>query len=212
MDKVFGLGLSRTGTTTLGKCFEILGYTVKDNDFNLLKSVKNNNLEPIWDSIERYDSFEDLPWPFIYKEIYKKYPNAKYILTTHLNVDKWLKSYIRHCIYGKHKTKWNAVRHNVVAYGIPYPVNHEVEFKNIYRNHNNEVRKFFKDKDNFIELCWSKGDEWNKLCKFLDKEIPNVPFPHSYKSDWTWFDRLYRIARNNPTKFFPKYNGEDIYE
>jgi len=211
-NKVFGIGLNRTGTTTLGKCLETLGYKVKDNEFYLLKSVRENNLAPIWETIKRYDAFEDFPWPFIYKEVYKRYPDAKYILTTHKDEDTWIRSQIRHAIYGKPKTLWNAVRHNLLAYGYPYPVNHEEEFKEIYRKHNEEVRNFFKDKDSFIELCWMKGDGWEELCEFLGESMPDITFPHAYKSDWTYFDRLYRIAKRNPDKYFPSYNGEDSYE
>ena len=210
--KVFGLGLSRTGTTTLGKCLTILGYTVTDNSFEQLKLVKEGNLDPIWEITNKFDAFEDLPWPFIYKELYKKYPNAKFILTTHKDEETWLKSYIRHCTYGKRKTLWNSVRHNVVAYGIPYPVNHEEEFKKIYKKHNNDVRKFFKNKKNFKELCWMKGDRWEELCSFLGVTIPEKEFPHSYQSDWGYYERYYRIAKKHPDKFFPKYNGEEKYE
>jgi len=209
--KVFGLGMSRTGTTTLGNCLEILGYNVTDNNFELCKDIKNNNYNNLWKVIDKFDAFEDNPYPFVYKEVYKKYPNAKYILTTHIDSKSWLKSYIRHCIYGKRKTLWNSVRHNQILYNIPHPVNNEKEFISLYENHNKKVRNFFKDKDNFIEICWMKGDGWNKLCKFLDKPIPNVPFPHKYKSDWKMYDKTYRIARKHPDKFFPTYNGEEQY-
>ena len=32
-----------------------------------------------------------------------------------------------------------------------------------------------------MNIC-DNGDGWEKLCKFLDKEIPDVDFPHKNKS------------------------------
>ena len=53
------------------------------------------------------------------------------------------------------------------------------EFIHRYETHNAIVREFFKNKNNYIELCWENGDDWNKLCKFLNIEIPSLPFPHA---------------------------------
>ena len=47
--------------------------------------------------------------------------------------------------------------------------------------HNEEVRAYFGDSDDFLEFSIEEGDGWEKLCRFLDKPVPNVPFPHKNK-------------------------------
>ena len=32
-----------------------------------------------------------------------------------------------------------------------------------------------------MNIC-DNGDGWEKLCKFLDKEVPNADFPHNNKT------------------------------
>ena len=48
--------------------------------------------------------------------------------------------------------------------------------------HNKEVREYFKDRPNdllVMNIC--AGDGWEKLCPFLDKNIPAGPFPYMHK-------------------------------
>lgn len=51
-----------------------------------------------------------------------------------------------------------------------------------YIQHNNEVRNFFTFSDRFIELSWDSGDGWEKLCHFLDEDLPNCSFPRANTS------------------------------
>jgi hypothetical protein len=46
-------------------------------------------------------------------------------------------------------------------------------------NRNKEIIDYFKfDNTKLLVMDIIKGDGWEKLCKFLDKPIPNRPFPH----------------------------------
>ena len=85
--KVFGVGWAKTGTTTLGRCFEILGLSHKSQDLNLVR-----NLDQALTVARLYDSFEDWPWPLFYKQLDKRFPGSKFVLTTR-NSNRWLKSY-----------------------------------------------------------------------------------------------------------------------
>jgi hypothetical protein len=56
-------------------------------------------------------------------------------------------------------------------------------FTNFYNNHNQQVIDYFADKpDKLLVICWENKDGWNKLCDFLNKSVPKVPFPHLNKS------------------------------
>ncbi|MGB1249592.1 MAG: sulfotransferase, partial [Candidatus Promineifilaceae bacterium] len=115
--KVFGIGLNKTGTTTLGQCAEILGYRHMGCDRSLLADiVLNQNLDRAFTIIEQFNFFEDWPWPLIYREIDKQFPNSKFILTVRDNEQAWLASLKRHAL----------IRHPLhhsrrLAYGYDYP-------------------------------------------------------------------------------------------
>lgn len=176
--KIFGIGLNKTGTTTLGICGEILGYRHKSCDRNLLEDVMiRNDFEQLQKTVRQYEIFEDWPWPLIYKKLDQLFPDSKYILTTRINANVWLNSLKNHSI-NTHPTK----HFRKLAYGYNFPHRHEQEHIKIYESHNEQARIYFRDRENdFLEVCWENGDDWINLCEFLGKNIPNVPFPHANK-------------------------------
>lgn len=54
--------------------------------------------------------------------------------------------------------------------------------KKVYEEHNELVRKLAVDeKREFLEF--RLGDDWEPLCQFLGKDVPEVIFPHVNDSD-----------------------------
>jgi len=94
--KIFGIGLNKTGTTTLGYCFRELGFNHKSYDLKLLKHYHNNNMDPIFKTVNQFDVFEDWPWPLLYKMLDKKYNNARFILTVRKDPETWYGSLRKH--------------------------------------------------------------------------------------------------------------------
>ena len=177
--RIFGIGLNKTGTSTLGSCGEMLGYRVKGCDKELLQDVRlKNDFTRIREAVENHDLFEDWPWPLIYKELDKMYPGSKFILTVRKNEKKWIES------LKKHSLKTPPDNHcRKLAYDYNYPFGHEKKHLQFYRKHNDEVREYFRGRESdFIELCWENGDGWDKLCPFLGMEVPETPFPHTNKT------------------------------
>jgi hypothetical protein len=45
---------------------------------------------------------------------------------------------------------------------------------------NNEICKLFRNNPRFLtmKICDEGGDGWEKLCNFLEMDIPAVDFPH----------------------------------
>jgi Sulfotransferase domain len=174
-EKVFGIGLGKTGTTTLGRALEILGYDRHVTcDFKLTRAWKEKGLGPIWEVSEHNNNFEDYPWPLIYQDLYEKYPEAKYILTLRPNVDKWYKSLCDHAM------RTGPSEFKKIVYGSYMPHDFEEELKIFYLDHQRNVESFFKENaaEKLLILCWENGDAWEKLCTFLEKPIPRTSFPH----------------------------------
>ena len=88
--KVFGIGLSKTGTTSLARALEILGYNVKDC-LGITKYSKGDISSINETALDTYDALTDTPIPNFYRELDKKYPNSKFILTVR-DMDGWLNS------------------------------------------------------------------------------------------------------------------------
>lgn len=57
--KVFGVGWAKTGTTTLGRCFEILGFRHMGPRLALVDHLADGNLAPIPELAQEFDTFED---------------------------------------------------------------------------------------------------------------------------------------------------------
>ena len=88
--KIFGIGLSKTGTTSLARALEILGYKTRDY-IGVTKYIAGDLSSVDLQEIDANDAFTDTPIPSFYKQLDEKYPNSKFILTTR-NMDDWLRS------------------------------------------------------------------------------------------------------------------------
>ena len=176
--KIFGIGLNKTGTTTLGQCGKILGYRCTSCSQGLLEDIiLNKDFSKIKEVVAQFDLFEDWPWPLIYKELDQMFPGSKFILTTRANEKVWFNS------LKKHSLRTHPTKHcRKLAYGYNFPQRYEQEHIEFYNRHNNNVRKYFREREHsFIELCWENGDGFQELCNFLDKGIPVTALPHTNK-------------------------------
>lgn len=177
--KIFCIGMNKTGTTSIGDALSILGY----RRFGWKPSISSGltlrwhegNIDKFVDISKEYDVFEDIPWPFVYKEMYDLYPNAKFILTERTTTESWLISIQKHISRGQ-----NWVGHYLI-YGSYNPVSDASKYMARYVEHNKEVKDFFKDKPGaLLEMCFERGDGWEKLCPFLGVDsLPSEAFPHS---------------------------------
>lgn len=176
--KIFGIGLNKTGTTTLNRCGKILGYRTTSCNRDLLKDYAlKNDFTQIERVANQFDLFEDWPWALIYKELDLIFPRSKFILTVRKDEHTWINS------LKNHSMKTRPTRHcRKFAYGFNYPHRHEQEHLDFYKRHNDNVRDYFKNRpEDFLEICWENGDGFEKLCNFLGKDIPDVPLPHANK-------------------------------
>jgi hypothetical protein len=144
-----------------------------------LRQLKNGDLNPIFDLIDKNDCFEDWPWPLMYRELYERYKDAKFILTIRRTPDIWYESLC------KHATRKGPTEHRKLAYGHSMPHDYKEHHIQFYSAHNKEVIDFFKKNapDKLLVVCWEDGDGWEEICNFLGKKIPKKPFPHLHNSE-----------------------------
>lgn len=178
--KVFGIGLNKTGTKTLGHSLETLGFKRTSFDLHLLEDISKQRYDRLFNVISSFSAFEDWPYPLVYKEIDINFPGNKFILTKRSSPSKWLQSLMNHSLRTDPE---RGAKSRTLAYGFPYPqINPEAHLK-IYQDHLDTAREYFRGRDNdFLEVCWEDGDDWNQLCNFLQIPKPSQEFPHMNKS------------------------------
>ncbi len=182
--KVLGVGLHKTGTTTLGACLKHFGLKHQAWTAEGFGMWIDNRHEELLKIAEQYDSFEDFPWALMYEQFDREFPGTRFILTRRIDGETWFRSVCNHSKgTGPHEV-------NLHVYGNELPYGQQAEYIAIYENHMKEVRTYFKDRpQDFLEVCWEAGDGWNEICGFLGVDIPDMPFPHCNPSPTT-IDRM----------------------
>jgi Sulfotransferase domain len=182
--KVFGIGLSKTGTSSLQAALEILGYRVSGpNRKPLLKQVRSGNLTGVFAQTVQDDAFCDFPYPLIFRELHLHYgPAAKFVLTTRRSAEVWYESI---CEHARTSQLFGGQR---LTYGFYRPFGRRERYTALYEEHNQAVRTYFRANgatDQLLEVCWDTGDGWAQLCPFLAEPVPDCPFPHRNRNDKT---------------------------
>ncbi len=189
--KIFGIGLSRTATTSLTTALEILGLTA----IHFINPLTYQVID-IEDFLY-YDAFCDSPVSFRFEELYSLFPNAKFIYTER-NLPDWVRSSsnlyrprgfsttkeLQAWLKKNDGGKFEKLYHNFdpiyqKSYGSLYA--DFPDWESAYLAFENRVYDFFSDKPKNkllrINICDEPG--WEKLCGFLNVPVPDVPFPHS---------------------------------
>lgn len=178
---VFGIGLSKTGTTSLDNALDILGYA----PFHLppiAKADAAGNIRSDWPWwVWKHDAMTDLTVAVLHRELRAEFPNAKFIYTRR-DMERWLKS----C--EKHFTQ--ELRDRRIQQGQTYlaplvkafygsEVFEESGFRAAYERHDAEVMALHGADSNFMTYDLTDGQGWAPLCDFLGKPVPDQPFPKS---------------------------------
>ena len=177
MNKVFGIGFHKTGTTTLAQALAHFGYRWCGVRHDLVEPIRRGDLEPVWRVADDHDLVQDNPWPLIYRELDEHYPDSKFILMVR-ETDRWIRSAMNH--FSGRSTpmrEW--------IYGVGDPTGHRELYIEVYERHNREVQEYFADRpDDLLVVNWERGDGRNELCPFLGLEVPDIPMPHANKGQY----------------------------
>lgn len=175
--KIFGVGLSRTGTVTLHNVVQSCGY----------KSV---HYPMPWTNIDEYDAAFDTPVVSKMEELDKKYPNSKFIYSIRPDREDWLRSCAEHLamrpiLPNEHQ---KAVR--ISVYG-DWEFD-EKKWSDSYDRHEHYIRTYFEGRDqDLITVNLFDGDLIDDLYDFLqidESKRNHTEYPHLNSiddlSDW----------------------------
>jgi hypothetical protein len=182
--KVFCVGLTKTGTTSLHHALQALGFTSlhwgPDDEANggtrmyleVLRAKREGRrlLDLIGDGYDAYSDIETLSKSFDLAD--QQYPGSRFILTVR-DLDGWLDSRRRHVernqrqkAEGTYAGVGSSLRIEVVAWRAEW-----VE-------HVGRVRAHFASRpDDLLVMDVTAGDGYERLAPFLGRPVPPTPFP-----------------------------------
>lgn len=191
--KVLGIGISRTGTTSLSKALRRLGYDTIHAPLSIITRV-DGRIALNEDAVMRYEALTDSTVAFMYKELDAAFPGSKFILTVR-DVEKWLVSMRRvRKVYPIMRMIPKAAQLFHEAFGDDYPYDEDAMRAKFHR-HSKEVRAHFEGRNDLLVMDFAAGDGWEKLCRFLGRPVPDAPFPHHNKKTLVTFSNAWDIVR-----------------
>ena len=94
--KIFCIGRNKTGTTSIKRAFQDLGYRVgkEETAFTFMHSYAKRDFRPIIRFCRTAQVFEDIPFSlfYTYQAVDYAYPGSKFILTIRDSADQWVNS------------------------------------------------------------------------------------------------------------------------
>jgi hypothetical protein len=187
--KVFGLGLSRTGTRSLTAALHLLGWDTihYPTDRGALEALMRGDVR--FPHLERYDGMTDITVSPYYEDLDRAYPGSKFVLTVR-DEETWLKSCQNHWHNrpafqegegDEHATHMEIRRFLRAAVYASYEFEPE-RFRRAYRRHVEDVQRYFVDRpEDLLVLRIAGGEGFEKLAPFLGVPVPSQPFPHKGK-------------------------------
>lgn len=197
--KIFCVGRNKTGTTSLMKAFQDLGYVVgEQRQAELLydRHYFTRDFAPIITYCKSAQVFQDVPFscPYLFVALDQAFPGSKFILTVRDDADQWYSSVTRfHAkLWGTQgaiptveqlraatyvRTGW---AYNLLAlYGTtdaePY---HRETLIAHYEKHNAAVRDYFHSRpQDLLEINVSAPDSYRSFVDFLGVGSPFDSFP-----------------------------------
>lgn len=203
--KYFCIGNNKTGTTSLEKAFNDLGFMVGNQRKAelLVEDYFNNDFKRIINYCKTAEVFQDIPFgmPDTYKFLDDAYPNSKFILTIRDDAEQWYNSITKfHAkLFGAGKTPtWDDLknakyvyqgwmyevmskRYNLSELDNPYS-KEKLIFQ--YEKYNQEVINYFinRPKD-LLVINLSDKDAYAKFCEFIGVESKGNSFPWENKTE-----------------------------
>ena len=176
--KVFGVGLPRTGTTSLSAALNALGLPTKH-------VICNQEL------FSEFVGFTDTPIWCDYKLLDSKFPNSCFILLKR-DVESWLDSFENTRMKASFNSDMERRRKGISPspegimnqrcfYQIFQAEVYEREvFRRAFLRHEEEVGAYFSGRNDFLSMELGDPESWPKLVEFLRSKF-ELSFPHRNK-------------------------------
>lgn len=177
---IFGIGLSKTGTTSLNHALEVLGYKAFHMPPITQTTENKINFAPPW-WIWKYDALTDLSAAVLFRTLDAQFPNARFIYTTR-DTEKWLASCQRHFspeLAAMRRVQGNDWMNTLCDAFYGSHLFDEPQYRRAYETHDAAVKKHFQGRSDILEYDLTAGEGWAPLCEFLGHSVPDLAFPRT---------------------------------
>lgn len=194
--KIFNISFHKNGTTSFHELMNISNLksyhdvgSFSKNIMNFNNNIKNNiiitysnkninvhptiklnkfiNYNKLNKLIDKYDTFSDMPFSYLYEYLDKKYPNSLFIYV-YRDTDNWYNS------INNHSKSYSNMRKLIYGYGVASIK--KKKYISLYNSHNKEVTKYFKNKNNLLKINLYDPKIGEKICKFCKfKKVISFP-------------------------------------
>jgi hypothetical protein len=195
-NKVFIIGLPRTGTTSVSVALLEQGLTVAHQAFTK-------------QAFMLADAVSDAPCFSDYQQLDKLFPNAKFVYLDR-PLDKWLPSIqmllgrmLMHLDKDKgrfHPVMKRSFNHSFDIWQVE-DVFDEAHLTACYQRHQQQVMSYFAGRDDFITIDISVAGSFATLLQFID-----LPKPDTAKFRQLQYPQLQSQPQNFPQLSFPQLN------
>ena len=184
---IFGLGLARTGTTSMHEAKLALGFDSAPSSACLIDGIDDAFLD-------RHDAFFDNPVPFLRRELHRARPHARFIVT-HRPVEPWLTSMAWLFDHGLDRLDptTRELGDRVHRFVYSTEVFDEDRLRRVHTEHYAELRSWSANRPDVLWLETDDGLGWQPLCDFLSVPVPSIPFPRLNGSSRS---RLHRLVQD----------------
>ncbi len=206
--KVFGIGLSKTGTSSLAQALQRLGFKTRDC-MGATRYVAGDLSSIDMETVLAHDALTDTPIPSFYRQLDARFPGSKFVLTVR-DREGWLKS-CRKQFSERFGATQNEAHKRLFQDLYGTNVFDEPRFVGGYERFVAGVLDYFRDRPrDLLVMDIAAGDGWDKLCPFLGRAVPDVPFPKANVTQIRWMniDDLVAIAEAAGGELLRRYKGE----
>lgn len=181
--RIFGVGMHKTGTTSLHHALVSLG--IESAHWPSAHWARRVWMEITTTgrslALEKYYAACDLPISLLYRELDAAYPGSRFVLTIR-DPAEWLESVRRHWLpeFNPFRAQWESDPFTHKVHTLIYGRRKFCgdTFLARYHQHNEEVQEYFRNRpQDLLVLRVDENTSFRKLCDFLDKPVPLIPYP-----------------------------------
>ncbi|KNC97027.1 uncharacterized protein SPPG_07427 [Spizellomyces punctatus DAOM BR117] len=195
--EIIGAGFGRTGTKSLQLALQQLGFPCyhmteaiqHPTDFAVWTDAHDGKQVDLTQIFNKYTATLDWPACDFWKELMEVYPNAKVILSVR-DADTWYES-VRETVYKLNMLPRSIIQNYPDIVNVNEYCQHSIwglggNFKGQFENPA-IAKKIFRDRLEEVKrsvpseklLVFEVSQGWEPLCKFLERPVPNEPFPRT---------------------------------
>ena len=192
-NKIFGIGLSKTGTSSLSEALNMLGIHCihYPDDPVTLHQLRTGQFR--LSILEKYQAVADTPVVPYYAQLDKEFPGSKFILTLR-DIESWLESVKKHWETSPQfeheplRKEFQSFIRTAVYGCVDF---NEDRFRYVYETHYTNVMNYFSNRPRdllVMDIC--NGEGWDQICDFLGVDKPGSEFPHANQ----WMHKLIKAT------------------